>query len=160
MSAKHLGDELLVGVLASLGCLGFKKSARTLVRQAGAFEERYRLQGSHWNSGVEPYKFYLGISMRLTNVPLPTLQEGSKLPDRPEVRRWAHSSGRQRCVDSNAPLWLEVTNGRLNETVNDLVERITLAGNVLQRCEQIVRQAALQGEYIPLWKAVKLSMAA
>ena len=157
MSVKHLGDKLWAGVTTLLRAQGFEKRAKGLVRISGALEERFRLEGSHWNIGTEPYKFYLGISMRLIDVPLPMRCEGSPLPDRPEVKRWGHAAGRQRCADPEAPLQLEVTSAGLDQMIVSLAELIEQASETLQRCEPIVRQAALQGEYIPLWRAAKRS---
>ncbi|NEX63136.1 hypothetical protein [Noviherbaspirillum galbum] len=157
MSVKYLGNELWEGVAARLQRHGYKKKGAVLVRQSGTLEERFHIEGSRWNSGVEPYLFRLGISMRLIDLSLPVRIEGVLLTDHTEVKKWGHSSGRQRCVDPDAPEWFAVTKEGLDQMIMSLTEQITRVSDVLRECEPIVREVAIQGEYIPLWRAIERS---
>ena len=73
MSARQLGDTLASQLYAStLKPLGFRKLRRTLYRERPGYIESFEIHGSSWNSGEEPWTFYLNVRVQFSGVaPLP-----------------------------------------------------------------------------------------
>lgn len=71
---------------------GFRKSGATLYRDCEGYRELYTIQGSSWNSGEEPWEFYLNVGVQLPGVEF----AGSK----PPTLSSRHAEGRSAsCVE-------------------------------------------------------------
>ncbi|WP_172205390.1 DUF4304 domain-containing protein [Niveibacterium sp. COAC-50] len=117
--------------------MGFKKQGRNFTRKSEGYTERVSVQGSSWNSGDEPWHFYINVAVAIDGVPL---RETSKF----------HADGRLERLAPSAPAAYDLTAANLESLA------IEISGYVMEACCRIpdalhdVRTRALQGWYSPL----------
>jgi hypothetical protein len=116
MSVSKLGDEL--GSLLHrefLKPMGFKKRGRSFFVLREEFEECYNIQGCSWNSGEEPWEFYLNVNVRFLDIPtIPGLKY--------------HASGRSNGLLPGSPPSFEILKGSVSTVaaeVHDVVKSIS-----------------------------------
>ena len=158
MSVRQLGVELAGRVYALLSEDGFRKRGMSIWRERETIVETHKITGSRWNSGNEPWKFYLEVSMRIADLALPTKLDGQALSTTPLVRSWGHSAGRYNCVNPEGPLQFEVTSNSLDRVAHETATRIREVSSAFIQVEAFVRREASVGNYCPLRVAIKAAV--
>lgn len=94
MSVRKLGDEFCSLLhRTQLKAKGFKKNGRIYLRDQGAYVEYFGIQGSSWNSGEEPWQFYINVMIKFKNTALAIGGAEYKY----------HAEGRLESIHSQAP---------------------------------------------------------
>jgi hypothetical protein len=141
MSVKKLGDELCSLLhRTQLKSNGFKKNGRTYFRDRGDFVEHFNIQGSSWNSGEEPWHFYVNVMVALKDIVLTFDGAPSKY----------HASGRLEFIISTAPGVYDLTRSNLEAIAVEIAADILAASEAIPRFLRPVRARAARGYCSPL----------
>ncbi len=113
---------------------GFRKNGATFFRHRQSYIEMYNIQGSSWNSGVEPWLFYLNVGVQLEGVPIPG---GST------AMLATHADGRNNSILPDTPSSFDLyapSMPALSQQIFEIIERCsetlpTLLGPVLSRAQ-------------------------
>jgi hypothetical protein len=140
MSVRTLGDQLCADLHTRyLRNLGFRKHGRTFIRERDGYSEGISIQGSSWNSGGEPWEFYVNVAITLSDVPL---NFGPKC-------RY-HAVGRLGRLVEGAPPAFDLSRGNVATVADQLAEYISRACDAIPRTLDAVRVRAKRGLYSPL----------
>jgi hypothetical protein len=124
VSVAHLGRRLASELHARhLRPKGFRKHGGTFARQRKGYVELFGIQGSSFQSGVEPWICYLNVNVRFDDVPRP-----------PAARRTPHAWHASSRIDQlvpGAPGSYEITSANLSEVADDLGRYIEAASAAL-----------------------------
>ena len=119
MSVAALGKQLASSLHQQyLKPRGFRKVGATFIRERTGYFEMYSIQGSSWNSGGEPWEFYLNVGVQLVGVPM---HDGT-----PATRTSRHAEGRSSSILPDTPQRLEVAGSSValaSAQVADIIER-------------------------------------
>jgi hypothetical protein len=141
MSVRALGDAFAQQLHRSeLKLHGFTKRQRVFRRVRLDYVEAVDIQGSDWNSGVEPWVFYLNIHVYLLDV---------AIRDPSRMARY-HASGRIDRLVPIAPRDFELTVANFNQLVLEIGPLINEASQKIPQLLPAVRARALQGLWSPL----------
>jgi hypothetical protein len=119
---------------------GFRKSGHTFSRTLPGFVEMLQIQGSTWNSGQEPWHFYLNVMVRFPNVNVPWATGTSA----------AHADGRLESIVPNAPAAFDLTQSNYQELLTLVAHLSEVASSVLPELLPPAHERALRGLYSPL----------
>ncbi|MDR7376068.1 hypothetical protein J2X19_000726 [Rhodoferax ferrireducens] len=119
---------------------GFKKSGNTFSREHEDYVEMLQIRGSDWNSGAEPWMFYVNVSVRFTNLTNSFASQGSKYD----------ADGRIDRIVLEAPGRFELTRQNLNEVTSMLASLSEKASHLLPGLLVPVRERASHGLYSPI----------
>jgi len=121
--------------------LGFKKTGSTCSRARDGYVESINIQGSDWNSGDEPWLFYVNIRVQCLG-----------LPDLPNAQRRYHADGRLSSIVAESPGRFELTSSNLGELVTEVGGLCEAACEALPALLAPIRARAERGLYsfIPL----------
>jgi hypothetical protein len=142
MTVRSLGTALASKLHAEhLKVLGFKKSGATFSRARNGYVESLNLQGSSWNSGEEPWLFYVNIRVLFTD--LPDVTE--------KVRNMKyHAEGRLESIVPESPSRFELTAANLGEIVGQVSVLSQSASARLPGLLAPLRSRASRGLYAPI----------
>jgi hypothetical protein len=116
---------------------GFKKCGRTFSCERTGYIEMLGIQGSSWNSGDEPWIFYVNVDVRFTDLPLESAAAGAKY----------HASGRLERIVGAAPPQYELTRDNLSQTVALVARLAEASSDRLPELLPVVRDRACRGFY-------------
>jgi hypothetical protein len=120
---------------------GFRRTSGTFSRSSGSFIESFNLQGSPWNSGEEPWEFYLNVLVTIPNVPpIPGATKGYNF----------HASGRSNSILAETPPRFEVTAKTVPIVVDELALIIHRISEILPSLVPPVIPRAKSGLNTPL----------
>lgn len=142
MSVRNLGVEVLKHSYAKLKLLGFSKNGAMFSRERDAYVERYLLEGSHWNSGEEPWFFTVNVGVFFPEIPA---FEGAK-----GIWRHCHAVGSAVHLLANDVRDFEVCANTVEEVANSVVETICASSMVLPTLLAAAKPRAVQGLISPL----------
>ena len=118
---------------------GFRKYGATFVREREGFIETYNIQGSPWNSGAEPWEFYVNVGVRFPDIaPL----RGVKL-----TPTYVHASGRSNSILPGTPLSFKVTEDSVSQVAESLWRIIVQMSENLPSIIQVAYRRARSGYY-------------
>jgi hypothetical protein len=142
MSERKVGDALAAHLQVSvLKALGFRKSGHSFWRERIGYIELFAIQGSSWNSGAEPWLFYLNVRVRFSEiVPLRGTTGASAY----------HADGRIEGIVSSAPTRFEVSSNNVAQVASDLGSLIVLASEALPSLLPVAKMRAERGLFSPL----------
>jgi hypothetical protein len=141
MSVKKLGDELCSLLhRTQLKSNGFKKNGRTYFRDQGEYVEHFNIQGSSWNSGEEPWHFYINVMVALKDIQ-PKV-DGSQFK--------YHGDGRLESIILTAPGAYDLTRANLEATSVEIAAQILAASEAIPQLLGPVRARATRGLLSPL----------
>lgn len=143
MSVAHLGSRLTAELHQKyLKARGFRKHGATFVREKENYLELYNVQGSPWNSGTEPWQFYLNVGARFADLaPI----QGAKL-----TPAYAHAEGRSDSILPGTPPTFELTERSISEVAAQLEQIISAVSEALPSIIPAARTRAALGFYSPL----------
>ena len=142
MTARKLGDEFARHLHVSiLKKLGFRKSRHWFWRERTGYVELFEIQGSSWNSGEGPWRFYVNVYVRFADIgPLSGVVSANPY----------HANGRIERIVSSAPAKFEVSSINLAQVARDLGGIIVLASEALPNLLPAAREYATRGLLSPL----------
>ncbi|WP_081984828.1 DUF4304 domain-containing protein [Sphingomonas sp. 35-24ZXX] len=141
MSLRALGDAFASQLQQSeLKAQGFTKRNRVFRRERVGYVEAIDIQGSSWNSGVEPWHFYIYVHVHLPDVALSNLSA---------ITRY-HASGRIDGLVTNAPGGFELTAANFDQLVSDVGALVNEASQKIPQLIPAVRIRACEGLSSPL----------
>jgi len=140
MSVLKLGDQFCSFLhVRHMKALGFKKRGRSYCRDRDGYTECISIQGSSWNSGEEPWHFYVNVSVTLDDIPF-----------KPDSGLKYHADGRLERLVLTAPSAYDLMSNNFEQLADEL------AGYIKHACEAIpmalgkIRARAKEGFYSPL----------
>jgi hypothetical protein len=140
MSVRTLGDQLRADLYTRhLKNLGFMKRGKTFVRERIGYSEGISIQGSSWNSGEEPWHFYVNVAITLSDVPLNV-----------EQKCRYHADGRLERLVNGAPPAFDLSAGNVATVADRLAEYISRACDAIPSTLDAVRVRAKRGLISPL----------
>lgn len=142
MSVRELGQEVVALVWAKLKPLGFKRKAATFFRDGPDVGERYAIDGSRWNSGVEPWVFSVSVGVFFLDVPALANAKG--------LWRHAHAIGSTDTVVPGTEPDFRVSRADVEAVAARVVQVILLASEALPPLWAQAYPRALQGLISPL----------
>jgi hypothetical protein len=92
-----------------------------------------QVQGSDWNSGAEPWLFYVNMRVRFIDLPAETTRADAKY----------HADGRIERIVADAPPRYDLTSDNFTETVALVASFAEMAGNRLPELLPVIRERAL-----------------
>jgi hypothetical protein len=141
MSVKSLGDafarELHRNILKPRG---YTKVARVFQCERQGYIEYIQIQGSSWNSGEEPWEFYVNVSVLFPDIHHISFARGIKY----------HGSGRLDGLVSGAPPSFDLTATNLDQLVSEIGQFISEASQRLPELLPPVLRRASEGFFSPL----------
>lgn len=141
MSVRALGTAFASELhRAALKARGFKKSGNTFCIERDGYAEILQIQGSSWNSGTEPWSFYVNVRVRFNGLPSSPVSQG--LP--------YDADGRIERIVPEAPHRFDLTTQNFAETVtllSTLIEKLSIQ---LPNLLEPVRKRATLGLVSPL----------
>jgi len=142
MTVRKVGDELATRLHVSiLKQLGFRKSRHWFWRERIGYVELFEIQGSSWNSREEPWRFYVNVYVRFTDV--------GPLSGRAGANTY-HANGRIERIVSSAPSKFEVSSSDLAQVAIDLGRLTILASEALPPLLPAAKAYAERGLLSPL----------
>lgn len=140
MSVPKLGDQFCSYLhVRHMKALGFKKRGRSYCRDREGYTECVSIQGSSWNSGEEPWHFYVNISVAFVDVPF-----------KPDSGLKYHADGRLERLALTAPPAYDLMANNFEQLADELVVNIKHACEVIPKALSAIRTRALEGFYSPL----------
>lgn len=118
---------------------GFTKQRRTFLREKEKYVERFRFDGSQWNSEDRPWTFYFDVGIEFKDLP-------RRHPDRDFPNTHAHA-----CINwivEGSPKTFEITEKNYLEmfqVINDLIDK---ASEELPRVANSIYAKCQAGQYI------------
>lgn len=141
MSVRTLGKTLASELhRAALKPRGFKKSGNTFTLERDDYVEMLQIQGSNWNSGAEPWTFYVNVLVRFKNLANSYASTGYEYD----------ADGRIDKIVPDAPPRFEVTEQNLAELAMVLAGLSAQASLLLPELLGPVRERASRGFYSPI----------
>ena len=143
MTARALGAALATELHRShLRPAGFRKKGATFSRPRQGYIELFNIQGSDWNSGEEPWRFYLNARVCFSDLgPL----NGGKL-----TAQYFHAEGRSNRLLPGTPPHFDVSQQTVEQVARELATLILRMSEALPALLKPVRSRALAGLYSPL----------
>jgi len=139
VSGRKLADQFCSHLhVAHMKARGFKKNGRNFDLACNGYGIRISIQGSTWNSGDEPWHFYVNLSIRLNDVP-PVTDENIVF----------QASGRLEGLVPSAPEAFDLAASHLESLVRELVMYIDEAIVAVPDKLPPVRARALKGFWSP-----------
>ena len=117
--------------------MGFKKQGRNYLRNSFSYIECVSIQGSSWNSGYEPWHFYVNVSVALNDIPL---REKSKF----------HAGGRLEALVPEAAYAFDLTERNLESLAREISDYIKIGCSRIPDTLDNIMPRALLGLYSPL----------
>lgn len=143
MPVRNLGSDLASELHRShLKSLGFRKERSTFARERADHVEVFDIQGSQWNSGGEPWRFYLNVGVHFPDVPLDVDSRG--------IWRGVHALGRIEAIVPGAPESFEVDSSSVQGVARKLADLIVAASERLPALLERPRSRAQKGLASPL----------
>lgn len=122
--------------------LGFKRLGATLLRGREDFVEMYNIQGSRWNTASGPWRFYVNVMVRFTDVgPL----QGQK-----PTPTYFHAQGRSNSIIHGSQEHFEATEEDITTVAQDVARLLLRIGDVLVDMLPAAHERALAGFFSPL----------
>lgn len=118
---------------------GFKKERRTFVRRRDGFVERFRFDGSQWNSEDRPWNFYFDVGITFEELP-------RRVPDRDFPKTHAHA--RLNWIVAGSPKVFEITEKNYVEMLKTITEFVDKASNELPSIAKNIFERCRAGEFI------------
>ena len=146
MSAISLGNAFAAGLHREvLKPRGFVKAARTFTRTHDHFVEAIQIQGSSWNSGIEPWSFYINVLVSFPDIPYTKFCVG------PRYHGWS----RLNMIVLEAPPVFELTASNMNDLIFEIGQLIADASKRLPSLLAPVRERASSGllSFLPMLDA-------
>jgi hypothetical protein len=142
MTVRAIGDSLASELHEHLKPLGFLKRGSTFSRVRSGYAELFRIEGGRWNSGEEPWVFYVDIAARLDGIATNSNAKG--------LWREAHAVGRVSDLVGSAPPEFSVTSTTVGPIAEELALIIGQASAALPSFLIGVRPRAEKGLITPL----------
>ena len=141
MSVKVLGDSFTSELhRIAMKPRGFKKAGRIFTYERDDYIEQLQIQGSHWNSGDEPWMFYINIRVRFKGLPNSFASKGTHYD----------ADGRLEGLIPEAPPRFDLTAATLNRTVAEVAQFAAEASLRLPDVLPPIRKRASRGLFSPL----------
>ena len=115
--------------------LSFKKPGNTFSRVKPGYLEMFNLQGSDWNSGQEPWLFYVNVRVSFTDLAADSLPA--------HLTKYQADGRLNRIVE--APPSFELTAANVEELLHDVAKLIVQASNCLPGLLPPIRARAACG---------------
>lgn len=118
--------------------IGFRKKAHTYSREHDEYGEHYNIQGSAWNSIDLPWTFYFNCGISFPDLPVKA----------PGVGMWKyHAHTRITRFDKTAPSQYEITDGNIDEVIDQLGTSILKCVGYFEKAHGVLRQSYLDNHY-------------
>lgn len=141
MSVRTLGNRFASELHAtSLKARGYKKSGGTFTCERDDYVEMIQIQGSDWNSGEEPWLFYINVRVRFNNLPNSFASRGSKYD----------ADGRLERIVVDAPSRFELTSENISDMVSYVADLTAQASAKLPELLVAIHGRASQGLFSPI----------
>lgn len=141
MPVKSLGDIFGTSLhRAILKARGYTKVGRTFRCERQDFTEMLMIQGSSWNSGVEPWEFYIDVLVAFPDIPLRPTIRGANY----------HAKGRIDAIVADAPPSFQLRANDLDRLVVEVGQLATEASIRLPELLRPIQARARQGLFSPI----------
>lgn len=141
MSVRELGKAFASELhRAALKERGFRKSGNTFTIERNDYVEMLQIQGSSWNSGDEPWVFYVNLAVRFKGIPNSASSRGVSYDADARIGR----------IVSDAPDQFELTAVGLANLVASVAAFSEEASRRLPPLLEPARARAARGQCTPL----------
>ncbi|RTL22238.1 MAG: DUF4304 domain-containing protein [Burkholderiales bacterium] len=140
MTVRDLGTKFATQLhIECFKAEGFTKRGSTFSRDQGSHVELINIQGSDWNSGEEPWIFYINIRVRFPEL---TPQGSAKMAH--------HAEGRLNRIVCGAPPQFELTRSNFGDLVVEVGSLCQAACAALPHHLALLRARACRGLFSPI----------
>lgn len=140
MTVRDLGTKFAAQLHSEcFKAAGFTKRGATFSRAQSSHVELINIQGSSWNSGEEPWIFYINIRVHFP-----------ELPARTNANVAYHAEGRLNRIVSGAPPQFELTRSNFGDLVAEIGSLSQAACAALPHHLALLRARASRGLFSPI----------